>query len=293
MKIIILGCGYIGSAFAHLAKSQGHQVLGVVRSEKSKQQLESTGIPSLSFDIFNSDWSVLPKDFDAVVYAASTGGGGPDAYTLAYDLGVKNAIRWAEQSKVRCFIFTSSTGVYRQDDGAPVNEESLAGGEMIADIILSGEKAVLNSKVQNNRVLRLGGLYGPGRHHLLNQLKRRELVFGGRTDHLINYLHCDDAASAILAACLSGPAGSRIYNVTDGHPVRKDELIKWMAKKLGLPDPIFEPTAPAGPRMQRGNRTQPSRFVDNSRALLELDWKPTFATVQEGMLSILEGEKRG
>lgn len=283
MKILILGCGYVGTALAHLAKSQGHTILGVVRSEKSQNQLQVEGLSAMAFDIFQSDWSNLPRDFDVVVYAASTGGGGPEAYTLAYDLGVRNAIHWAEQNAVRHFIFTSSTGVYRQDDGSRVTEENGVGGEPTADAILAGEKTVLNSKIENTRVLRLGGLYGPGRHHLLNQIKKGELTVGGRCDHLINYLQRDDAASAVLAACLQGPRGPRIYNITDGQPVKKEDLVRWIARELNAGEIVFDVQAPAGPRMRRGGRTQPNRAVDSSRANRELGWKPRFSSIYEGL----------
>ena len=70
--------------------------------------------------------------------------------------------------------------------------------------------------------------------------------------------------------------------------MRKDELIQWTAKKLGKGEPIFDINAPAGPRMQRGGRTQPSRFIENGLALSELSWKPRFPSILEGLIEIMD-----
>jgi nucleoside-diphosphate-sugar epimerase len=283
LRIAVLGCGYVGTAFAHQAKAAGHEVLGVVRSEASRDQLRSVGLAAEAFDLFAGDWAALPSAFDAVVYAASTGGGGPEAYALAYDVGVRRALAWAHEVGATRFIFTSSTGVYRQDDGRLVDEESVVGGAPTADAILGGERAVLSSGFVMARVLRFGGLYGPGRHHLVDQLRRGENVIGGRVDHYINYLHRDDAASALLAALVAGPAGARVYNVGDGRPVTKEALARWIAGRLGRPAPVFDPAAPAGPRVAKGGRTQPSRLVATGRIRAELGWKPAFADVFAGL----------
>jgi nucleoside-diphosphate-sugar epimerase len=287
MKIAILGCGYVGAEFARQAKAAGHEVLGVVRSEASRDKLRGKGIASEAFDLYAGDWTLLPKQFDAVVYAASTGGGGPEAYALAYDVGVKRALAWAREVGAHSFVFTSSTGVYRQDDGGLVDEESIVGGAPTANAILGGERAVLDSGFAKARVLRFGGLYGPGRHHMVDQLRRGDRVIGGRVDHYINYLHRDDAASSILAALVAGLAGARVYNVGDGHPVTKEALARWIAERLGQSSPIFDPAAPAGPRVAKGGRTQPSRIVATGRIRTELSWKPAFADVFGGLAPFL------
>ncbi len=283
MKIVVLGCGYVGAEFARQAKAAGHEVLGVVRSEASRDKLRAEGLAAEAFDLYAGDWALLPKRFDAVVYAASTGGGGPEAYALAYDVGVKRALAWARDVGAQAFVFTSSTGVYRQDDGTLVDEESVVGGAPTADAILGGERAVLSSGFAKARVLRFGGLYGPGRHHLVDQLRRGENVIGGRVDHYINYLHRDDAASSVLAALVGGPAGARVYNVGDGCPVTKEALARWIAERLGQSAPVFDPSAPAGPRVAKGGRTQPSRIVATGRIRAELGWKPAFADVFAGL----------
>jgi len=283
LKIAVLGCGYVGAEFARQARAAGHDVLGVVRSESSRDKLRTEGISAEAFDLQSGDWSVLPARFDAVVYAASTGGGGPEAYALAYDVGVKRALAWAHAVGARSFVFTSSTGVYRQDDGGVVDESSPVGGAPTADAILGGERAVLASGFAKARVLRFGGLYGPARHHLVDQLRRGDNVIGGRVDHFINYLHRDDAASAILAAIVGGPVGPRAYNVSDGNPVTKKALANWIAKRLGVEPPVFDSSAPAGPRMAKGGRTQPNRIVATGLIKAELSWIPRFSDVFEGL----------
>lgn len=283
LKIAVLGCGYVGAEFARQARAAGHDVLGVVRSEASRDRLRAEGISAEAFDLQSGDWSALPNRFDAVVYAASTGGGGPEAYALAYDVGVKRALAWAQAVGAHGFVFTSSTGVYRQDDGGVVDEASPVGGAPTADAILGGEQAVLSSGFAKARVLRFGGLYGPGRHHLVDQLRRGDHVIGGRVDHFINYLHRDDAASSILAALVGGPVGARVYNVGDGNPVTKEALAKWIATRLGVEPPVFDPSAPAGPRVAKGGRTQPNRIVATGLIRSDLSWKPRFADVFAGL----------
>jgi nucleoside-diphosphate-sugar epimerase len=287
MKIAILGCGYVGAEFARQAKAAGHEVLGVVRSETSRDKLRAEGLAAEAFDLYAGDWALLPKRVDAVVYAASTGGGGPEAYALAYDIGVKRALAWAREAGAQAFVFTSSTGVYRQDDGRIVDEDSVVGGAPTADAILGGERAVLSSGFAKARVLRFGGLYGPGRHHMVDQLRRGENVIGGRVDHYINYLHRDDAASSVLAALVAGPIGARVYNVGDGRPVTKEALARWIAERLGQSAPVFDPSAPAGPRVAKGGRTQPSRIVATGRIREELGWKPVFPNVFAGLSPFL------
>lgn len=286
MKIAILGCGYVGTAFALQAQASGHQVLGIVRSEASVARLAVLGVSAQAHDLFAADWAALPQSFDLVVYAASTGGSGVDAYALTYDVGVRRALAWARDVGAKTFIFTSSTGVYRQDDGSVVDEDSPVGGTPTADAILAGERAVLAAGLPRAYVLRFGGLYGPGRHYLVDQLKRGETVIGGRVDHFINYLHREDAASAMLAAAVCD-APSGVYNLTDGHPLTKAELAVWICAQLKIAPPVFDAAAPAGPRVRRTGQSQPSRQVNSARAEQTLGWKPLYPNVFRGLNEFL------
>lgn len=287
LRIVVLGCGYVGTAFALQARARGHAVVGVVRSAESCARLQALGLAAAACDLQAADWSALPSACDVVVYAASSGGGGVDAYASTYDAGVKRALAWAAEAGAKHFLFTSSTGVYRQDDGSVVSESSDVGGTPTAEAMLAGERAVLTAGLPQTTVLRFGGLYGPGRHYLLDQLQRGETVIGGRVDHFINYLHRDDAAAAVLAAVERAAPGPHLYNVTDGRPVTKAALAVFLAARLGLPEPVFDAAAPAGPRLRRTGQVQPSRIVDSGLIRRELGWQPRWSDAFEGFAAFV------
>jgi nucleoside-diphosphate-sugar epimerase len=288
-KVAVLGCGYVGARVLRLLRARGVSAFGVVRSASSAAALAAEGLVVSAFDLDSADWSGLDGDCNGVVFAASAGGGGPEAYVAAYDHRVRRAVQWAKAVGATRFVLTSSTGVYRQDGGVTVDEHSPAGGDQASDAILAGEGAVSAGGFAQARVLRLGGLYGPGRHYLLDAFRRGETVVGGRSDHFINYLHGDDAASSVVAALECGPDGYRVYNVTDGSPVTKADLARWIAGRLGLPPPIFKPDAPAGPRLSRGGRSQPSRRILSSLIGAELRWRPLHRDVFGGLESCMGG----
>ena len=283
-RLLVLGCGYVGAEVCRRAASLGWVARGVVRSAASASRLRAEGVDAVALDVLSDDLDALGGGWGAVVYALSAGGGGDDAYRAAYAEGPARVAAWAGRIGAKALVFTSSTGVYRQD--GEVDEDSPAGGDLASDLIVAGERAVLGSGVPSRTVLRLGGLYGPGRHYLLDQMRRGDRTIGGQVDHRINYLHRDDAATALLAAC-DATAGPRVLNVTDSHPVTKADLAAWICRQLGGPGPVFDPAAPAGPRARRGDRPQPDRAVRSDRIRSELGWKPLYADVYAGLAPFL------
>ena len=283
-RLLVLGCGYIGAEVLRQATRAGWQVRGVVRSAASAERLVAEGLEVVSFDVLNGDLNELGEGWDTVVYALSAGGGGEAAYAAAYAAGPARVARWVEQKKFRSLVLTSSTGVYRQE--GEVDEASIEGGDGPSDALVAGEQAILSASIPARCVLRLGGLYGPGRHYLLDQLRRGERIVGGVVSYRINYLHQHDAASAVLAAA-SAPEGTHLFNVTDGHPVTKEALARWICLQLGGASPIFDASAPAGPRAQRTGRVTPDRWVRSEAIRAKLGWKPQFSSVFEGLKPLI------
>ncbi len=283
-RLLVLGCGYIGAEVCRRAPAAGWAATGIVRSETSRARLAAEGLDVRALDVVQGDLVALGGGWDGVLVALSAGGRGEAAYGEVYAEAPARLAAWASSIGVRSLVLLSSTGVYRQE--GVVDETSPAGGDGPSDALVAGERAALAAVVPSRTVLRLGGLYGLGRHYLLDQLRRGDRVVGGVSDHRINYLHRDDAATACLAALAAGE-GAHLYNVTDGHPVTKAALATWICERLGQPAPILDPEAPAGPRARRTGRVTPDREARSDRIRRELGWKPAFSTVFEGLSSLL------
>jgi nucleoside-diphosphate-sugar epimerase len=138
---------------------------------------------------------------------------------------------------------------------------------------------------QRHIVLRLAGIYGPGR------VPRRDDILAGRaipspSDGYLNLIHVDDAVAAILAADAHAPLPSR-YNVSDGHPVIRRTYFEALAKLYAADPPRFVPADPRTPKTQRGGT---DKRVRNSRLLHDLSVQLQYPDYCAGLKSIVAGE---
>ena len=297
--LVLLGCGYIGTAIALEAMRRSRPVHALVRSPEKAAALRAMGLTSaVAADVAGDAWhGALPADGVEVVYSVSSGGGDDAAYRRAYAGGMASALHWAAQGGgVKTFVYTSSTGVYPQSGGVTVDESSPVGGDARADILVETEKLLLDaagrpgSGVEGAFVLRLGGLYGPARHYLLDALRRGETRLPGSGDFRINYLHRDDAVSGVFAALdAPGARSGGVYNLTDGHPATKAAIVAWLAGRLGAPAPEFAPDVVSARAARRGSGS-PDRIVSNAAFLRDFGWTPAYPDFRAGYEAILAGE---
>ena len=148
-------------------------------------------------------------------------------------------------------------------------------------MLLATEQALLAAEdaAVTRVVLRLAGIYGPGRHHLLEQVKSGEAA--GRAESHLNLAYREDITAAVWAAWRA-PAGARIYNVADDGAATKGEVVAWLAARLGVGLPRFT-GVPAGGR----RAVTPDRIIANDRLKSELGWRPGCPTFRDGYEKIL------
>src|SRR5688572_15929492 len=95
MRVLIVGCGYVGLPLGIELVKQGHEVFGLRRSNVGDVELTAAGLKPLTADITRrEDLSRLPGRFDWVVNAVSSTKGGVDEYRQVYLEGTRNLIDW-------------------------------------------------------------------------------------------------------------------------------------------------------------------------------------------------------
>ena len=275
--LLIAGCGYLGQALARMAIEQGREVMGICQREASAQALREAGIPARAVSLSDSDAVLklagdLPGETAVVHCAASGRGGGSDAYRAVYLEGMRN-LRAAFPAASR-FLFTSSTSVYPQIDGSVVNEDSPAEPDRETGRILRAAES--ETLAAGGNVVRLAGIYGPGRSVLLRNFLTGESVLDVRTEppatpdgRWVNQIHRDDAARALLLAVNTGVAGGQVLNAADSTPMLQRTLFDELARRFARP---FPPSAAPDSSRKRG---WSHKRVDASR-LRALGWAPQF-----------------
>jgi len=282
MRVLIVGCGYVGLPLGVGLVRQGHTVFGLRRSALAEAELKSAGIIPLHADITQpATLARLPRDFDWVVNCTASGGGDADDYRKIYLEGNSNLISWLKNSPVKKFIYTSSTSVYGQDDGSVVTEESpVAPDTETSKVLAATEKLLLAAAQKENFpavVLRVAGIYGPARGHAFKQFLKNEARLEGDGARWLNMIHRDDLIGVIIVALKNGKTGE-IYNAVDDEPVSQKIFFEWLAAELKRPMPS---TVLAGAEVLR-KRGATNKRVSNAKLCAELKYEFKFPDFRAG-----------
>jgi len=269
MNILLIGPGYTGSPLAGALASIGHNVVAASRSGEPVP-----GCANVSLDVSNRATvfafassrgvGTLP---DLIIHCASSSrGGGADAYRSVYEGGARNL---ADAFPGVPLLFTSSTGVYGQTDGSTVTEDSPAQPEReTARILVAAEEIALAT---GGCVLRLSGIYGPGRSINLQRLFAGEAsIESGEPSRFLNQVHRDDIVSAIRHL-VDGPSSTwngEIFHVSDSRPLTMRECYEWLSGHFGIP--LAPETAPTG-----GKRGWTNKAISNAK-LRSTGWEPRY-----------------
>lgn len=289
-RLVIFGCGYVGSTLAQTAIAAGARVEALTRNPAKAAVLRAAGSAQVVVaDLATADWhGKISGGADYVVNCVSSGG--PDTYRESYVGGMASIIAWAAQAGAPAgtFVYTSSTSVYAQGGGVIVVETDSADGATPNGAIIRESEILLQqaapSAVRRHFILRLAGIYGPGRHHLLDQLRSGAARLAGTGGHRLNLAHRDDIVAAILA-CLgtSADVGSEIFNVADSAPASRAEVVAWLAGRLGRRMPAFDGLTAA----RRDGAPMPDRIISNARIQRVLGWRPQHPGYRSGYENIL------
>lgn len=290
-KIAIFGCGYLGQLVARQALARGMRVATLTRNPTRNEELARLGVHQvIQAEIDQMDWhSLLDPRQDLVLNCVSSAGGGMEGYRKSYVEGMRSVLRWAEGGEVGSLVFTSSTSVYGQGGDSWVDEESAAEGASEGGQILREAEGLLEKAapvVYRRLVLRLGGIYGPGRQWLINRAMGGEDPEEG--DHVfLNSIHVEDAASAVWAAWEGAvDAKEGVFNIVDNQPTRKGEIIRFLHRQLKERGLLPTASSPLPPTRRRAG-SRPSRRLSNAKARRLLGWNPAYPDYQTGYEEIL------
>jgi nucleoside-diphosphate-sugar epimerase len=267
LRIAVLGAGYIGGALARAAAARGDAVWAVRRAP----QQSSYGVTWLAGDIAAEPIAGMPETLDAVALTVAPSGAN-DEYAGTYPPSASAAVRLARASGAKILVYTSSTGVYGGRDGELVTETSPRSGAGPGNAaLIQAEDIVIGATQTQSIVLRIAGIYGPGRDPRARMSQAEALAQRG--EYWSNLAHRDDIVSAMLHVIDTPPAAA-VLNVCDGSPTRAADVARWLAAARGE-----DPTA-----LTFGNDSQRSRNdqrVSNT-ALCATGWSAHYPSFREG-----------
>ena len=276
-QVLIVGCGDLGTALGLRLAQRGWQVTGV-RRDPSAFPAEIT---PLAADLLKDEKpAAWPAKVDYLIYCPAAGNRDAELYQQLYVEGLQRVLGWLGDGRKQLsyLLQISSTGVYAQSEGEWVTENSpaLADSET-AKALIRAEDVVLRSGVPAS-VVRLAGIYGPGRTRLIEQV-RGGLCVPEEPVQYSNRIHRDDAAALLEHLLVQVEADELLapcYLGVDDEPASMHEVASWLAAQLGVS------LLPEGATSGRVG----SKRCSNELAR-ESGWQPRYPSFREGYAEML------
>lgn len=276
--LMIAGCGDVGSRLARRLEPSGWTLYGLRRDVA---QLPAGVLPvagDLQQPACPPAW---PRgQLDYLVYCVAASQHDEAGYRSAYVEGLRHVLAWLVErgQRPQRLLFVSSSGVYAQADGEWVDEQSPAEASSYSGRVMrEAEQLALGSGLPATLV-RLTGIYGPGRQWLLNQVRQGYRV-ASEPPLYGNRIHADDAAGLLAFLLQADAAGTPLadcYLGVDDAPAPLHEVVGWLREQLGV----------SHWAEQSSVRRAGSKRCSNARARA-LGWVPQYPSYREGYAAVL------
>ncbi|EXF91819.1 oxidoreductase [Pseudomonas fluorescens HK44] len=279
-SVLIAGCGDVGGRLATQLLASGWEVHGLRRDISRLPE----GVIGVAGDLFNEEcpatWPVGAVDY--LVYCAAATDHDEAGYRAAYVQGLQHVLEWLNDygQAPKHLLFVSSSSVYGQQNGEWVDETSPTQADSYSGrVMLEAEQVALNSGIPAS-VVRLTGIYGPGRERLLTQVRGGYRVAIDPPLYA-NRIHAHDAAGLLaflLKADHQGAVLDDCYIGVDDAPAPLADVVGWLREYLGVTEWSEDASV----------RRTGSKRCSNARAKA-LGWTLRYPSFREGYAAILEG----
>ncbi len=235
MRVLIIGCGYVGKALSKHFLSDGHFVTVTTRHQENVATLRSCSSQVLLFDgkDYTDLQNVLPsQDLVLLTVAADS----PDKYENTYLKTAQQLLLLSANTlSAPTLIYTSSTSVYQENQGGIVVEDSLLEETRTHSSILIKTEKILQKLSQHGWkvcIFRLSEIYGPGRS-ILGRIKNLEgKKLPGDGNKYTNMIHVDDIVGACDFAFQNDFSG--VFNLSDDDHFLRRKWYDQIAEKYSL-----------------------------------------------------------
>jgi dTDP-4-dehydrorhamnose reductase len=290
MKLFAFGLGYCARHFIARSVSSFEAIAGTVRSPAKAEELKGENFETFVFGPEYEDPAIAEKVASADVLLISVPPGISVDPVLA-----RFGHRITSLRREQTIIYLSTIGVYGDRRGEWVDESvapAPSSPRSLARLQVEKSWAAIGKEIDKKvHILRLAGIYGPGRNALVN-LKAGTAKRIVKRGQVFNRVHVEDISRAIEAAiAYKGPSG--IWNVTDDAPAPPQDIITFAAMLMGIDPPPEQDVETADISPMARSFYAENKRASNWKLKDELGVKLAFPTYRVGLESLWEaGEGR-